>query len=318
MGSIEILSPGLATTVQDLGRPAYRRYGISPCGAMDAYSLRMANVLVGNGEGEACLETTMIGPRIRFHADECIAVTGSETVPLVNGEPARMWRQLLIAAGDVLSFQPVRSTCRAYVAFAGGLDAPSVMGSKSTFLRGGYGGWHGRLLRAGDVIPIGPVTRTARPGVRKVLPARYRPDYGTDRPVRFVWGPRQEAFTPESQRAFAAEPFTVRPESDRMGYRLQGPKLERIDDAEPISDYVAVGSIQVPGDGQPIVLMADCQVTGGYPKIGVVISVDIAYLAHKKPGDRIAFQPVELEEAQWYWKLQEKTIRTMLINSAGQ
>lgn len=317
MHSIEIVKPGLLTTIQDLGRTSFQQYGISAGGAMDRFSLRVANLLVGNAEREAGLEMTLTGPEIRFDGDGWIAVTGSFSQPIVNGEPVELWSRVPVVEGDLLRFRNDGTGCRGYMAVRGGLQVPDVMGSKSTFLRGGYGGLNGRTLRSGDRIPVGSAPPAGSKPIRRKLPERLRPNYEECRPVRFIWGPQREAFESQSLQTFVREPYVIRNESDRMGYRLNGPRLHHADGAEMISDYIAPGSVQVPGDGQPIVLMSDCQVTGGYPKIGVVIRADMPYLAQRKPGEGIRFQPVDVDEAQWYWKVQEKLVRMLGIHSFG-
>lgn len=314
---VDVLRPGLLTTVQDLGRRPYQRYGVAVSGAMDPLALRLGNILVGNEEGAAGLEVTLVGPTLRFGAPRIIAVTGGDLEPALNGAPIPLWQTVAVGEGDVLTFRGCRSGCRAYVAVAGGIDVPTVMGSRSTFMRGGYGGFEGRALQAGDRLPLGKPRVPVRRLLGRRLPGRTIPDYRTARPVRFIPGPQDDAFTPEALETFTTCAYTVSTHSDRMGYRLEGPTLKHRAGADIISDYIPVGAIQVPGNGQPIVLMADCQMTGGYTKIGVVIGVDIPYMAQRKPGDAVTFQPVTVEEAIARWRFQEVWIARLRTHNAA-
>lgn len=315
MECIEIISPGLLSTVQDLGRSAYLVYGISACGAMDSFALRMANMLVGNSQGAAAIEITLLGPKLRFLREGVFAITGGDLNPRMNGERIPLWKSMRFSQGDLLEFGLVNEGCRAYIAVSGGIEVPQVMGSRSTFIRGGYGGLEGRALISGDVLLSGKDTTKASKTVGRLLPYAYRPRYAEDYPIRFIRGPQADAFTSSSYEVFISTTYIVSMDSDRMGYRLQGEKLVHTTGADIISDYIAAGSIQVPGNGQPIVLMSDCQVTGGYTKIGVVIGVDLPYLAQKKPGDQIRFKPVEIEEAQQLWRDQELLITMIDMNN---
>jgi antagonist of KipI len=315
MEFVKVIKSGFFTTIQDLGRRAYQKFGVSACGAMDPLSLRLANILVGNDEGEAALEATLIGPRLRFITDGVIAITGGDLSPSINGNPVTMWKSLRVCKDDELSFGGCNYGCRAYISFAGGIAVPKVLGSRSTFMRGNYGGIEGRLLEAGDEIPIGisPINYTKIVG-RKLL-SEHIPDFKKERTIRFIPGPQTSAFTSESLDIFTSNPYTVTNETDRMGYRLQGEQLKHVNGADIISDFITVGSIQVPAVGQPIILMADCQISGGYTKIGVIISVDIPYIAQKKPNDQIHFQAIEVLDAQEHWINQEKMISDLrLVN----
>jgi antagonist of KipI len=317
MAGIEILKSGLLTTVQDLGRTDYRMYGVNRCGAMDRFSLRLANLLVGNGENEAALEVTLIGPHLKFLVDGVIAVTGGDLAPRLNGTAIGMWKTILVSEGDILQFGHMKHGCRSYVAIKGGIDVPLIMGSRSTFIRGGYGGLEGRSLKEGDRLDIGEgeprLDRALVTG--RSLPAAYRPDFVTERPIRFIPGPQSDRFIETSLDTFVSDSYGILNESDRMGYRLKGPQLTHKSGADMISGAVTIGSIQVPGDGQPIILMSDCQVTGGYAQIGVVIGVDIPYLAQRKPGDRIQFQQIGIEDAQHFWREQERLISMIRLHN---
>jgi antagonist of KipI len=315
MEFVDVIKPGLFTTVQDLGRHPYQVFGVSTCGAMDPLSLRLANILVGNEDGDAALEVTLLGPKLRFTTDGLIAITGGDLSPCINGQPVTMWKAIRVHEGDELSFGVCKIGCRTYIAFAGGISVPKVMGSRSTFIRGNYGGIEGRALKSGDAIPLGESRYDIDDLSGRKLPPEFIPDFQQNRPVQFILGPQDDAFTEEAIANFTSHPYTVSNESDRMGYRLQGLILKHTTGADIISDFITVGSIQVPANGQPIVLMADCQMSGGYTKIGVIIGVDIPYMAQKKPGDSIHFQAVEVSDAQEQWKREEQIISSIRFSN---
>lgn len=299
MSSIRVLSPGMMTTVQDLGRFGYQRLGISPAGAMDAYSLRLANLLVGNAAGEAGLEITLLGPRLEFTASAVIAVTGADLHPALNGMAIEMWATVPVAKGEVLSFGAVRAGCRAYLACRGGFQIPPVLGSKSTLTRATLGGLHGGPLKTGDEIPIAAVHEHRAPGR---APSAYRRQFGPSIVARLVLGPQEDCFTTESLRLLLGSAFVIQPRSDRMGLRLSGPHLRHRGSADIVSDGLVTGAVQVPGEGNPIIMAADRPTTGGYPKIGVVITPDIDLLGQAKPGDEVQFTPVSLAQAHQIYR----------------
>jgi antagonist of KipI len=322
--SLSILRPGLLTTVQDLGRPGYQHLGVVVSGAMDAVALRVANLLVGNPETAAGLEITLLGPTLRFGADNLIALTGADLSPTINGQPVPTHRLVAVRAGTVLAFGAARAGCRAYLAVAGGLTVPPVLGSRSTYLRASLGGWHGRALQAGDELPTGTLSPAAQQlwqllvSVGLSAPwvaARWRPSPAlcptpqTQPLVRAVRGPEYEQFDEASQRAFWRAPFAITPAADRMGYRLQGPVLQRAIATELLSSAVTFGTVQVPPGGQPIVLLADAQTTGGYPRLAQVITADFSVLAQARPGQALRFQEVSLDEAQALYLAQERQLR---------
>lgn len=313
MEFLEVKKSGMLTTIQDRGRMSYQKYGVSSCGAMDSLSLRLANILVGNDEGEAAIEITLIGPVLQFIQDGVIAITGANLTPKINGKEVPLWRSISISAGDVLSFGMAKEGCRSYLAIAGGIDVPIVLGSRSTFIRGDFGGFEGRALKAGDAISVRESGQHLDSLLGRVIPPKYTPNYGEKRKIRFVLGPQADSFAEEVIHQFSSGIYEILSDSDRMGYRLKGPEIPHESTPDIISDYITAGSIQVPGNGQPIVLMADCQMTGGYTKIGVVIGVDIPYLAQQKPGDLIQFERVEINEAQLLWKKQEQFLSTIKI-----
>jgi biotin-dependent carboxylase-like uncharacterized protein len=296
--ALEVLEGGLLTTVQDLGRFGYERYGVPVAGAMDPFALQAANALVGNPLGEAGLEMTLLGPRLRAQVDCLVAVTGADLGAEVDGAPLPLWRAVWLPAGGTLGFAGLASGCRAYLAVAGGLDLPSVLGSLSTYVRGGFGGFQGRPLRPGDSLPLRSpeVGLRATPG-KSLLPSDL-PAYSNEPAVRVVLGPQADRFTAAGVETFLTSTYTVGSASDRMGYRFQGPRIEHIAGPDVVSDGIALGSVQVPGDAQPIVMLADRQTTGGYTKIATVIGADIPLLAQCVPGSsRVRFAAVELAEA---------------------
>lgn len=320
---LEIIKPGLLTTIQDTGRYTHQKEGIIVSGAMDTYALRVANMLAGNSGYEAALEITLTGPSIRFTEDQLIALTGADLSPSLNGETVRMWRPFLVKAGSTLTFGAPISGCRAYLAVSGGLATPKVLGSYATYLKAGIGGYQGRALQAGDFIPCHSPTPTGialfsqstgiTEGQRHLAaswtpdPQLY-PDYQPNPTIRAIKGPEYELFSDTSREQIWKERFQVSAQSDRMGYRLQGVSLYLGEPQELISSAVTFGTVQVPPDGKPIVLMADHQTTGGYPRILQVISVDLPILAQVVPGQTMAFQEVSLEEAQQLYIQQEQNL----------
>ena len=282
---IEVLEPGMLTTVQDLGRTGHRAAGVGLSGATDSFALRVANLLVGNSENAAGLEFTLIGPVLLFRHDTIVAATGA----VFDALPP--WRPVMIPAGTRLKLGSARSGCRGYLAVAGGIAVPEVLGSRSTHLRVGLGGYLGRALAAGDLLP------TVASG-RKVIghwriDQRILPAYSAHPTVRVVRGAQADEFEAD----FLPQSFTVSPQSDRMGLRLRGVAAQRASRRELLSAAVVPGTIQVPPDGQPIILLADAQTLGGYPQIAHVITVDLPLLAQLRPGERVSFREVSLEEA---------------------
>jgi KipI family sensor histidine kinase inhibitor len=300
---LTVLDGGLLTTVQDIGRWGYQRFGVPVAGAMDACALQAANRLVGNEPGEAALEITVAGPRLQASDNCLVAVTGGDLGPLVNGRPLPMWLAVFVRRGSVLDFAGRRSGARAYLAVAGGITVSPVLGSRSTYLNGGFGGYQGRALQAGDVLPLGcaPADLLALAG--QGLPSQARPAYDEAPTVHAIPGPQDDYFTTEALATFFDSEYIVSATTDRMGYRLQGPCLAHRGPADIISAGVVSGSVQVPADGQPIVLMADHQTSGGYPAIATVVNADIPLLAQCLPGSRLRFAPTTVEETQWRYGL---------------
>lgn len=307
--TMEIVSPGLLTTVQDLGRTGYQRYGIPVCGALDSVSLRIANILVGNRDHLAGLEITAIGPTIRFTEGATIAIVGADLEPTLNGNPMPAWESVYAEAGSVLGFGMPRDGLRAYLAVSGGIEAPLVMKSRSTDLKGGFGGFEGRALAAGDVLATGDSPHRGVTSSRRLPPEISRQTtYGQHFDIRVVLGPQDDSFTEEGIYTLLNSEYTVSNDADRTGYRLEGPIIEHISGADIVSDGTALGSIQVPGGGTPIVLLADRGTTGGYTKIGTVISPDIGLIAQAMPGARVRFSEVSVEDARQILLEQERMI----------
>jgi biotin-dependent carboxylase-like uncharacterized protein len=283
--------------VQDLGRHGFGQYGVPPSGALDTFSLRVANLLVGNPEGEAGLEMTLTGLWARALVDLTLAVTGGDLQPHCNNAPLKMWQSHVIRQGDVIHFKGPRQGCRAYLAIGGGIQVASVMGSKSTNLGSRFGGLEGRALRKGDVLSANePREHLARAG--RALRPSLIPRYSGQWPLRILFGPQHDEFTERGRRRFLHGPFEVKTQSDRTGIRLSGPLIERKEGCPEsiISEGVVSGTVQVPGDAQPIIILVET-VTGGYRKIATVINADMPFLGQIKPGDQVMFQEVSLEKA---------------------
>lgn len=297
--TLEVVRSGLCTTVQDLGRPGFQKYGVPVAGPMDEWALRVANELVGNPPGAACLEVTGVGPELRIRGDGVLAVGGAEFALTLDGEPVPLFAAFCAGEGQVLSFGECRSGLHTYVAARGGIDVPLVMRSRSTCLSGRYGGLEGRPLREGDVLCILPEDPSGPAGgvEGRFLPRRLWPRRAPVVEVRVVLGPQDDRFRAEGIATFLESEYRVTNHADRMAYRLDGPPIAHRRGADIISDATAPGAIQVPGDGRPIVLMGDRQTTGGYTKIASVIRPDIPALAQARPGDGVRFRRVSLAEA---------------------
>jgi biotin-dependent carboxylase-like uncharacterized protein len=288
-----VQEPGPLTTIQDLGRFGHLRVGIPTSGPMDRDAFVLANRLVGNPDGAAALECTVIGARIELTDDRLVAVTGADMPPTVNGAAVPAWQAVAVKAGDVLRLGPARSGVRAYLAVAGGLETPVVLGSRATYVRGRLGGLGGRALRRGDRLPLGPAVAARSRRLR----AGQVPVHGAEATVSVILGPQDDRFTAAGIAAFLEGPYELLPQSDRMGARLKGPFIEHTRGHDIVSDGVPMGGIQVIGEGQPIVLLADRQSAGGYTKIATVCSFDLGRIAQLKPGGRLTFRRVTVAEA---------------------
>lgn len=303
-----VVTPGMMTTVQDLGRPGYQDLGVPVCGALDPVSLRLANALVGNPEGTGALEIRFVGPTLRVAAGSLrVALVGTETPIEVLGNrtlKVDAGRSLTLKKGDVLRIGAVADTSCCYLAVEGGFALPTPFGSQSTYGRGAFGGLDGRSLREGDQLPLACGAASARPEVGLAD----EPRLDATAPIRVVLGPQDTYFTAAGIRTLLESEFTISPQSDRMGLRLEGPVLEHSRGHDILSDGIAAGSIQVPGTGKPIVLLADRQTTGGYPKIATVISADLARLGRLRPGRKLRFAAVTVAAAEQARRNQEQDI----------
>lgn len=320
--NIEVVKPGVLSTLQDLGRVGFQRFGVPACGVMDEWSHRIANVLVGNPEYEATLEITLMGPSLRFAEPALIAITGADLSPCVGEHAIPQGTPVLVRAGSQLDFGRRVAGVRAYLAVHGGFAVAPVMDSKSTYLRGAFGGFDGRALRKGDALPVAAsgaeeafmqLAAKLRAGTLPFVtfddaPKAPAPSGGSPTAVRVIAGQQWGAFTPQAQQSLCVAEFRLSPQSDRMGFRFEGPKLALTEPLEMISDAVAFGTLQVPPDGNPIVLMADRQTTGGYPKIASVASVDLPVLAQMAPQQALRFTLISLEEAQRLYLARERAI----------
>ncbi|PQP83730.1 KipI antagonist [Paenibacillus sp. PCH8] len=326
--SIEVIRPGLLSSVQDEGRTGYRRHGIHVGGVMDTFAARAANMLVGNSRHEAVLEMTMTGPELRFQKSQLVSLCGADLTATVNHLPVPLWRPVLFRAGSVLKFGPCPHGLRGYMAIAGGIDVPVVMGSRSTDLKTGLGGVEGRSLHTADLLSTGQSSAEAqcwlqhmerhaeKNGRQTMAPAwflseRERPDYYGRRIIRVMPGKDSSQFSEASLERFYTEGYVVSPQSDRMGYRLQGASLELDQPLDRLSEAVTHGTVQVPPDGQPIILMADHQTIGGYPVIAQVAQVDMPILAQARPGTRLAFEQITHEQGQQLYMEQESNMQLM-------
>lgn len=292
--NMKILSPGPLSTIQDEGRFGAMSTGFSPGGAMDVWSMKLANILVGNAPEIGVIEMTMMGISAQFDCDSVIALTGADMGPQLNGKPLGMYQAAAVRAGDVLTMKTAQKGMRAYLAVAGGFDLPVVMGSQSTNLKCGLGGFQGRKLQKGDALPLNQSVDLSLVGDRKLA---VREEYPQEIRVRVLLGPQDDYFTQKGIETFLGGEYTVTEQSDRMGIRLAGEKIENKNGVDIISDGIATGSVQIPASGTPIIMMADRQTTGGYAKIATVISADLKKVAQARPGTRIRFAQVSEKES---------------------
>ncbi len=298
---IEVSKPGLSTTIQDRGREGYYHVGVPPSGALDQFSLEAANRLVGNDPGAAGLECAYMGPELRFGEETVVAACGAELEPRVDGEPRPLWEAFTVPAGATLSFGHLKGGARLYLAVAGGIDVPETLGSRSTYALGAMGGLEGRALAAGDALPTGPANG-ARAG--RAVPSHLWPAFGMDLEIRVVMGLYDHLLT---DRTFQEATWTLTPVAARVGFRYKGPKLPMVEREQPFgagsdpSNIVdapyPIGSIQVPGGVEPIVLHRDAVSGGGYAMVATVISADLDAVAQSAPGARTRFVPVDLDGA---------------------
>ncbi len=308
MDTFLVLAPGPFTTIQDRGRFGYQQMGIPISGALDAFACRVANLLVGNSEGSAVLESTVVGPRLAVLKECDIALTGAEMGAKLNHRPVGTWKTIRVTPGDLLTFQQVRSGGRGYLAAGGGIHVPKVMGSRSTYVGGKIGGYGGRPLKKGDIVACreGPLLKARRRLLQKWIP-RYQNTFT----LRAVPGPQDDHFQEGLATLFQSE-YLITPKADRMGYRLQGVPVKHREGAPKsiISEPTMPGGIQIPEDGQPIVILAE-QTVGGYTKIATVISPDLSVLAQAVPGDTVRFQAVDLETAHRIYRRAVERMKTI-------
>jgi len=293
---VRVLEAGFLTTVQDLGRAGWAHLGVSAAGAADAVSLRLGNRLCGNADGAPALELTLVGGAFAFEGPARIALTGADFSATLDGRPAPAWLLLAVAPGQVLQLGPARSGTRGYLCVCGGFAVPPLLGSAATHLLTGMGGHAGRPLRKGDVLDIGPAADADDVPMRRVPPDALDRLFPAG-PLRATAGPQADYFGRASLDLFFSSPWRVRESSDRMGIRLAGPALERRRPDELLTEGISAGAVQVPRDGQPIVLHVEHPTTGGYPKIAHVITADGHRLGQLRPRDEIRFAPVALERA---------------------
>jgi biotin-dependent carboxylase-like uncharacterized protein len=304
---LQVLAPGLHTTVQDLGRPGYQAIGVPVSGALDGFSLRLANALVGNPPGTPVLEVLMSGPTFEVAAETArVALAGVGASLAVGAEkmPAGAWQSVTLPRGKVIEVVVGRQSASCYLAVEGGIAVPLTLGSASTYVRAAIGGLDGRALRRGDFMPLAMARASHRAELRLSSPIVAT----GDQPIRVVLGPQQEYFTEEAVAAFLGAEFRISQSADRMGMRLDGPFLQHRRGWDIVSDAIVTGAIQVPGSGQPILLLADHQTTGGYPKIATVISADLPVVGRRRPSDTLRFAAVTVETAEELCRAEERRL----------
>lgn len=315
---IQVEAPGLLTTVQDLGRWGHQHLGLAPGGAMDRDAARIANLLVGNDPGAAVLEITLAGPRLVLESGGWIAWTGGPSTITLNDADLPGWRPVWAPSGSRLAWGGLHRGCRGYLAVGGGIDVPLILGSRSTDLRAGIGGWRGHSLQAGDRLPIGASRRPAeKPHAGACWPRWWvRHDAPPpDQPVtlHFIPGPDWQTLPDSAREALATGAFRVDRRCDRMGLRLSGPALPAPPGPERLSAGVTCGTLQLPADGQPILLGVDHQTTGGYPVLGTTASIARSPLAQLRAGDAISFRPLPIAEAQALHRDRERQIGRLAV-----
>jgi biotin-dependent carboxylase-like uncharacterized protein len=314
MSAIEVLEPGLFTTVQDLGREGFGPLGVSPSGAADPISLRLGNRLVGNAEGAAALEMTLLGGAFLFPDGAVAALAGSDFGATLDGKPVEMWTAVAAKPGQALRLGPTRSGARCYLCVLGGIQVKPFLGSASTHVLSGLGGHEGRALRKGDVLRIGEVSGVSR---KQSLSALALASLQPRKVLRVTAGPQSDWFSEAAQKVFYENTFRVAEESNRMGIRLQEPAIQAPTRGEMISEGVALGAVQVPEGGLPIILFVEQQTTGGYPKIANVISADSHSLGQLRPRDEIRFELVNLTTARGLLVEQGKLLASPDLIVAG-
>ncbi|MGB9977150.1 biotin-dependent carboxyltransferase family protein [Thermovenabulum sp.] len=305
MDVFRVISPGLFTTIQDLGRFGFEHQGVPTSGAMDEFAFRISNILLGNPENTPTLEITMLGPQLEALNDTCISVTGAEIPVYLNGNLVHGWSVIPVRKGDIVSFGQLKSGCRAYLAVKGGFEGDFKMGSYSTYTRGNIGGYMGRRLLKDDILKA-KETNTKCKFVK--VRDEFIPKYFSFLEVRVILGPQDDYFEKGMIDKFLSSEYTISKDSDRMGFRLEGPEI-KAKKHDIITDGLVPGAIQIPANGKPIVMHKDAQTTGGYVKIATCISTDLDMLSQLKPGDRVKFKAVTIEEAYNIFTEREERIR---------
>lgn len=310
---ITVLEPGTYTTIQDIGRTGYQDIGVPVCGAVDKFSLRAANLLLGNDENAPALEVTIFGPKLKFNKDTLIAITGGDLTPSIDDVSVDNWTPILVSKGSILSFSGPSSGLRSYIAFAGGISEESidyVMGSYSTYVSGGFGGVSGRKLIEGDILQVNYQAVTDYESVTSIT-FDNPPTFDSECVLRILLGPQDKSFSEDSINVLTQNEYILSLDSDSVGIKLDGELLVHKGAPDVISEGTAFGAIQVPGDGLPIILMSNRGTAGGYPKIATVINADHSKLAQLMPGNKIRFSLVTYEEAVEEFRVQEKSLDSL-------
>jgi len=314
--ALKVVAPGMHTTIQDLGRHGYQAFGVPVSGALDAVNHRLANRIAGNADDAATLEILFRGPTLELTAESArVAVAGASAEIELIGERRRIlggWRSALLRRGQAFRVSMLGETACCYLAVEGGFSVEPCLGSVSTYARGGFGGLEGRALQPGDLVPLAREHASERAELGITEPPRS----GREQPIRIVLGPQQDHFIDSALECLVSEEFVVSTHSDRMGMRLDGPILAHREGYNIVSDGIATGAIQVPGSGQPILLLADHQTTGGYPKIATVISADIPLVARRSPGDAVRFTAVDVAEAELLRREAEAAFQALVAGLA--
>ena len=296
MTELKVRRAGMLTSVQDLGRWGFQSSGVPVAGAMDLPALRIGNAMLGNPEGAAALEVTLLGPELEVCGGGAAVFAGADLGFSVNGRAVGSWRVVELKSGDVISFTGPKNGCRGNLCFAGGVGVPLVMNSRSTYMRAKIGGFEGRALKNGDVITTGEPSPLWKRLDGFTLPPELNPALPADAPLSLMTGLQEDLFTEEGRATLFSSEYTITSESDRMGCRLDGAKIEHVKGGDIVSDGVPLGAVQIPSHGMPIVMLADRQTTGGYTKIGVLTPLSIEALVQKMPGSAVRFRKASIED----------------------
>lgn len=296
MTELKVRRAGMLTSVQDLGRWGFQSSGVPVAGAMDLPALRIGNAMLGNPEGAAALEVTLLGPELEVCGGGAAVFAGADLGFSVNGRAVGSWRVVELKSGDVISFTGPKNGCRGNLCFAGGVGVPLVMNSRSTYMRAKIGGFEGRALKNGDVITTGEPSPLWKRLDGFTLPSELNPALPADAPLSLMTGLQEDLFTEEGRATLFSSEYTITSESDRMGCRLDGAKIEHVKGGDIVSDGVPLGAVQIPSHGMPIVMLADRQTTGGYTKIGVLTPLSIEALVQKMPGSAVRFRKASIDD----------------------